>query len=92
MTGIREIVFDTETTGFDAKGEDRITEIGCIEIIDLVPTGENFHTYLDPQRDVPDAVVEITGLTTDFFERQTVVQRPGAGVFGFCWRQSIGGA
>ena len=66
MSGKREIVFDTETTGFDAKGEDRITEIGCIELIDLVPTGENFHAYLDPQRDIPPAVVELTGLTREF--------------------------
>lgn len=66
MDGIREIVFDTETTGFDAKGADRITEIGCIEIIDLLPTGRQFHCYLDPQRDVPEKVVEITGLTTEF--------------------------
>jgi DNA polymerase-3 subunit epsilon len=63
---IREIVFDTETTGFHAKGDDRITEIGCLEVIDLLPTGRQFHCYLDPQRDVPDKVVEITGLTTDF--------------------------
>ena len=66
MDAHREIVFDTETTGFDAKGADRITEIGCIEIIDLLPTGRQFHCYLDPQREVPDKVVEITGLTTDF--------------------------
>ncbi len=63
---IREIVFDTETTGFHAKGDDRITEIGCLEIIDLLPTGRQFHCYLDPQREVPDKVVEITGLTTHF--------------------------
>ena len=66
MDGRREIVFDTETTGFDAKGADRITEIGCLEIIDLLPTGRQFHCYLDPQRDVPEKVVEITGLTTEF--------------------------
>ena len=66
MDGRREIVFDTETTGFDAKGADRITEIGCLEIIDLLPTGRQFHCYLDPQRGVPDKVVEITGLTTEF--------------------------
>ncbi len=66
MSGVREIVFDTETTGFDAKGADRITEIGCIEVIDWLPTGEQFHAYLDPQRDVPEKVVEITGLTTEF--------------------------
>lgn len=66
MNGVREIVFDTETTGFDAKGADRITEIGCLEIIDLLPTGRQFHCYLDPLRDVPEKVVEITGLTTEF--------------------------
>ena len=68
MSGIREIVFDTETTGFDAKGDDRITEIGCIEIIDLLPTGESFHAYLDPQRDIPERVIEITGLTREFLD------------------------
>ncbi|WP_017932344.1 DNA polymerase III subunit epsilon [Robiginitomaculum antarcticum] len=62
----REIVFDTETTGFDAKGEDRITEIGCIELIDYLPTGKSFHRYCDPLREVPERVVEITGLTTEF--------------------------
>lgn len=66
MTGKREIVFDTETTGFDARGEDRITEIGCIEIIDFLPTGKSFHSYCDPKRDVPEKVTEITGLTTEF--------------------------
>jgi DNA polymerase-3 subunit epsilon len=66
MKGHREIVFDTETTGFDAKGADRITEIGALEVIDLLPTGRQFHCYLDPQRDVPEKVVQITGLTTDF--------------------------
>jgi len=66
MDGVREIIFDTETTGFDAKGADRITEIGCIEIIDLLPTGRQFHCYLDPLREVPEKVVEITGLTTEF--------------------------
>lgn len=66
MDGHREIVFDTETTGFHAKGDDRITEIGCIEIVDLLPTGNSFHAYCDPLRDVPPKVVEITGLTTEF--------------------------
>ncbi len=65
-SGLREIVFDTETTGFDARGDDRITEIGAIEIIDFLPTGRSFHAYCDPQREVPQKVVEITGLTTEF--------------------------
>ena len=66
MAGKREIVFDTETTGFDARGDDKVTEIGCVEIIDLMPTGKTYHTYLDPQRDVPEKVTEITGLTREF--------------------------
>lgn len=65
---LREIVFDTETTGFDARGADRLTEIGCVEIIDLIPTGRTFHSYINPQRDVPEKVTEITGLTWDFLE------------------------
>jgi len=70
---IREIVFDTETTGFDARGNDRITEIGAIEVIDFMPTGRSFHAYLDPQREVPDKVVELTGLTTEFLPRDIKV-------------------
>jgi len=66
MAGLREIVFDTETTGFDSQGSDRITELGCIELIDWLPTGEQFHAFIDPERDVPDKVVQITGLTTEF--------------------------
>lgn len=68
MGGVREIVFDTETTGFDAKGDDRITEIGCIEIIDLLPSGNSFHAYLDPQRDISEKVTQITGLTREFLD------------------------
>ena len=66
MSGTREIVFDTETTGFDAWGEDRITEIGCVEIIDFLPTGKHFHAYINPRRSVPEKVTEITGLTQEF--------------------------
>ena len=66
MAGLREIVFDTETTGFDSAGADRITELGCIELMDWLPTGRQFHAFLDPERDVPEKVVQITGLTTEF--------------------------
>lgn len=62
----REIVFDTETTGFNPHEGDRITEIGCVELIDFIPTGRTFHTYVNPQRDVPKRVTEITGLTAEF--------------------------
>ena len=48
---MREIIFDTETTGFDPLTGDRMVEIGCIELINRVPTGETYHCYFNPQRD-----------------------------------------
>jgi DNA polymerase-3 subunit epsilon len=68
MSGVREIAFDTETTGFDARGDDRLTEIGCLELIDFLPTGKTYHTYVDPQRELSAKVTEITGLTTEFLK------------------------
>lgn len=68
MSGVREIAFDTETTGFDARGEDRLTEIGCVELIDFLPTGKTYHTHLDPQRELSEKITEITGLTTEFLK------------------------
>lgn len=82
-TGHREIVFDTETTGFDARGADRITEIGCIEIIDFLPTGRSFHAYCNPQRDVPDKVVELTGLTTEFLSDKPLFHEVAQGFIDF---------
>ena len=70
MDGVREIVFDTETTGFHANGDDRITEIGCIEIIDLLPTGRSFHRYVHPRRSIPEKVTQITGITIELLERE----------------------
>jgi len=61
--GVREICFDTESTGFDPARGDRMVEIGCVEIIDLMPTGKTLHIYLDPERDVPDEAVKVHGLT-----------------------------
>ena len=63
---MREIVLDTETTGRDPASGHRIVEIGCIEIFNYRPTGKNFHIYLNPERDVPEEVVRIHGLTTEF--------------------------
>ena len=52
---MREIIFDTETTGLDPHSGDRIVEIGCIEMVNRVVTGEVFHAYFDPERDMPAA-------------------------------------
>ena len=63
---MREIVFDTETTGLDPRTGDRITELGCVEVEDFIPTGRTWHAYVNPQRSIPEKVTEITGLTAEF--------------------------
>ena len=69
---LREIVFDTETTGkYPAEG-DRIVEIGCVEMLNHTPTGKTFHCYINPEREVPDEVVKIHGLTTEFLSDKPV--------------------
>jgi DNA polymerase III subunit epsilon len=66
MAAMREIVFDTETTGLDPNGGDRLIEIGCVELFNRIPTGRTFHAYCNPGRPVPRAVVDIHGLDDDF--------------------------
>lgn len=61
----REIVLDTETTGFDPKTGDRLIEIGCIEIEDLLPTGRTFHRYVNPERLIPAGAIAVHGITDD---------------------------
>ncbi|GAA0641349.1 DNA polymerase III subunit epsilon [Brevundimonas lenta] len=61
----REIVLDTETTGFDPKTGDRLIEVGCIEIEDLLPTGRTFHTLVNPERLIPPDAIRVHGITDD---------------------------
>src|SRR6201996_4786852 len=63
---MREIVFDTETTGFEPDDGHRIVEIGCVELMDHFPTGRTFQAYLNPERDVPLDVQKVHGITTEF--------------------------
>ena len=65
---MREIVLDTETTGLDPFQGHRVVEIGCIELVNRIPTGQSFHCYLNPERDVPAEAVAIHGLSTDFLK------------------------
>jgi DNA polymerase-3 subunit epsilon len=65
---MREIVLDTETTGLDPLGGDRMIEIGCIELDNRFPTGRIFHKYLNPDRDVPASAVAIHGIAADFLK------------------------
>jgi len=63
---MREIVLDTETTGFDPATGDRIVEIGCVELMDHLPTGRSFQAYLNPERLVPPETTKVHGLTDEF--------------------------
>src|SRR3954452_4525369 len=65
---MREIIFDTETTGLDPYQGDRLVEIGCVELVTGFPSGKTFHAYLTPQRDVPDQAFQVHGLSTDFLK------------------------
>jgi DNA polymerase-3 subunit epsilon len=63
---MREIVFDTETTGLDPKTGDRMVEIGCVEMVNRVQTGATFHRYFNPQRDMPSEAERVHGLSEAF--------------------------
>ncbi len=65
---MREIVFDTETTGLDPSKGHRIVEIACLEIINMMPTGNKFHTFLDPDRDMPEEAFRVHGLSSEFLK------------------------
>jgi DNA polymerase-3 subunit epsilon len=65
---MREIVLDTETTGLDPGQGHRLVELGCIELLNRIPTGATFHVYLNPERDVPAEAAAIHGLTGDFLK------------------------
>ena len=63
---MREIVLDTETTGFDPETGDRIVEIGAVELLNHVPTGRTYHQYINPERAMPQEAFEVHGLGDDF--------------------------
>lgn len=63
---MREIVFDTETTGLECLKGDRLVEIGCVEILNRIPTGRSFHCYINPQRSVHPEAVQVHGLDDAF--------------------------
>ncbi|WP_264736147.1 MULTISPECIES: DNA polymerase III subunit epsilon [unclassified Wolbachia] len=65
---LREIVLDTETTGLDTGSGHRIIEIGCVELINRIPTGKVLHLYLNPERDIPYHSFKIHGISEEFLE------------------------
>jgi DNA polymerase-3 subunit epsilon len=65
---MREIVLDTETTGLDPGQGHRLVELGCIELLNRIPTGSTFHVYINPDRDMPAEAFAIHGLSTEFLQ------------------------
>ena len=63
---MREIVLDTETTGLDPLRGDRLVEIGCVEMFNRMPTGQTFHCYINPERDMPAEAFAVHGLSSEF--------------------------
>ncbi len=63
---MREIVLDTETTGLDPLRGDRLVEVGCVEIFNRMPTGQTFHRYFNPERDIPAEAFAVHGLSSEF--------------------------
>ena len=79
----REIVLDTETTGLDPKTGHRMVEIGCVELVRGLRTGEVFHSYLNPQRDVPDEAFRVHGLSTSFLADKPIFAEKVEGFLEF---------
>lgn len=75
---MREIVLDTETTGFDPEQGDRIVEIGAVELWNHLPTGRTFHKYINPERPMPQGAFEVHGLGDDFLRDKPVFAAIGA--------------
>ena len=73
---MREIVFDTETTGLDPLQGDRMVEIGCIELINRFPSGKTFHCYFNPERDMPEPAFKVHGLSIDFLKDRKTIELP----------------
>jgi DNA polymerase III subunit epsilon len=69
---MREIVFDTETTGLSFSGGDRLVEIGCVELVNRVETGRTFHAYFHPERDMPEEAARVHGLRIEFLAKHPV--------------------
>jgi DNA polymerase III subunit epsilon len=63
---LREIVLDTETTGLEPFAGDRLVEIGCVELVNRMPSGRHFHRYVNPDRDIPADAFAVHGLSTEF--------------------------
>lgn len=80
---MRQVVFDLETTGFKFAEGHRVVEIGAVEMINGAVTGRNFHTYINPERDMPEGAYKVHGLSAAFLSDKPLFTASGAGP-AFC--------
>lgn len=80
---MREIVLDTETTGLDPLTGDRIVEIGCVELLNRIPTGATYHVYVNPERDMPEGAFRVHGLSAEFLSDKPKFAEVAAGFLDF---------
>ena len=72
---MREISFDTETTGLNPRGGDRLVEIGGVELWNHIPTGKSYHVYINPQRDMPEGAFRVHGLSEEFLSDKPLFEQ-----------------
>jgi DNA polymerase-3 subunit epsilon len=72
---VRQIVLDTETTGLEVSQGHRIIEIGCVEVINRRATGNHYHQYINPQREIDQGAIEVHGITNDYLDDKPLFQR-----------------
>ncbi|RLJ52095.1 DNA polymerase-3 subunit epsilon [Litoreibacter meonggei] len=80
---MREIVLDTETTGFEPGEGDRIVEIGAVELFNHMPTGKVYHQYINPERSMPQGAFEVHGLGDEFLRDKPVFKKVGQAFLDF---------
>jgi len=85
----REIVLDTETTGLDAYRGDRLVEIGCVEMLNGIRSGEEFHRFINPERDVPAEAEKVHGLSTAFLADKPVFAEVADDFLAFIGRDTL---
>ncbi len=86
---MREIVLDTETTGFEPDQGDRIVEIGAVELMNHMPTGRTYHQYINPKRDMPQGAFEVHGLSTEFLSDKPVFEDIAQDFLDFVQRDKL---
>jgi len=86
---MREIVLDTETTGLNPQAGDRLIEIGCVELLNRIPTGREFHRYINPERDVPADAVAVHGLSADFLKDKPLFAAVARDFLGFIGEDAL---